>query len=126
MDCHQGGHARRVQVVERGVNVPSEEAREVGVFGLGDGVFVEFSMMRVHELDVVQAFVFREEAMAEDLDLGLMRDGFQIRVEHTAFCVESFAVAVGARIRIKSSGYLELGFGRESSLVLDDYHVLFV
>ena len=57
-------------------------------------MFVKLPMMRMHEFDVLEAFIFRHEAVADDLYFGLVRDGLQIWVEDAAFCVEGFAVAV--------------------------------
>lgn len=46
-DGHEGGDEGRVEVVQRGVDVPAEEAGEVTIVRGGDGEFVEFLVVRV-------------------------------------------------------------------------------
>ena len=53
-DGEEGGHLGRVEegAVKRGVNVPAVEARVGEVILFGDGVLVEFPMVRVYEGEV--------------------------------------------------------------------------
>lgn len=61
--------------------MPSEETGCGQVVCFGDGVLVKFVVVRVLEGDVLQAFVFFIKSIADDLDLGLMRNGLEIRVK---------------------------------------------
>ena len=108
-DGEKGGHFGRVEVVEGGVDVPAVEARVGEVVFRGDGVLVEFLVVRVHELDVGEALVRGDEAVADDLDFGLVGDGLQIRVQDAAFGVEGLAVAVADGGGIKAMGQFVLG-----------------
>lgn len=92
--------------------MPAEKSGEVGILGVRDGVFVELAVMGMLEADVLQTFVLGEEAVADDLHLRLMRDGFQVRVQHAAFGVQSFTVAVAVSVRIEAFVEFKLGFGR--------------
>jgi hypothetical protein len=38
-------------------------------------------MVRMSKLDVLQSFILLNEPIADDLDLRLMRDGLEIRME---------------------------------------------
>ena len=58
--------------------MPAVEARVGQIVRVGDRVLVEFFVVRMHELDVVQTFVLWHEAITDDLHLGLMGDGFEI------------------------------------------------
>ena len=106
--------------------MPAEEARVSQIIGFGDGVFVEFPVMRMHELDVMETLVFRNKAVANDLHLGLVRDRFQIGVEDAALCVESFAVAVRLGVGIESSGKVILRFGGQGGLPFQNDHLRLV
>lgn len=105
--------------------MPSVETGEEGVFVLRDGGGVEGPVVRVAKLDVGQAFVGRDEAVADDLDLRLVGDGLEVRVEDGAFGVEGLAVAVGG-----GGGWVEalgdgvLGFGGDVPLVPDEDHLV--
>lgn len=46
----------------------------------GDWGFVECFVVRMLELDILKPFVLWEEAIADDLHFGLMRDGLKIWV----------------------------------------------
>lgn len=90
--------------------MPAVEAR-VGEIVLGrNGVLVEFLVVGVHKGDVGEAFILGDVAVADDLDFGLVGDGFEIWVQDAAFGVESFAVAVAGGGGIKAVGQVELGF----------------
>ena len=125
-DAHgqEGGHHGRGEVVQRCVDVPAVEARVVTVVGVRDGGCVEGAVVRVAELDVGQAFVRGDEAVADDLNLGLVRDGLEVRVEDGPLGVEGYAVAIGGRRGIEPVGELELRLGRGVELVLEDYHLV--
>ena len=103
-DGEEGRHFWRVEIVERGVDVPAVEAR-VGEVVMGrDGVLVEFLVVRVHKGDVGEAFVLGNVAIADDLDFGLVGDGFEVWVQDAAFGVQSLAVAVAGGGGIKAVG----------------------
>ena len=92
--------------------MPAKKPSEVDILGVRDGMFVELGVMGMLEGDVLQTFVLSEEAVADDLHLRLMRDGFQVRVQHAAFGIESFTVAVGVSARVEAFGEFKLGFWR--------------
>lgn len=74
----EGGYLWRVERVERGIDVPAEEAGGGEILGFWDGGLVEFLMMRVGESDVLETLIFGVVAVADDLDLRLMRDCFEL------------------------------------------------
>ena len=108
---------------------PSQHARErnnvpvepgvVEILFLGDGLLVEFVVVRVDQFGVLQTFILRNEAITDDLNLRLVRDGLEIGVEDTAFCVEGLAVAVAASSRVETASQLGLGTWGEIGLRLD-------
>jgi hypothetical protein len=86
---------------------------------------MECPVVRVPELDVLQTLVGRHKAVSNDLDLGLMRNRLQIRVQDRAFCIQSLAVAiVGSGFRVKSLGEAVLGLGRDVRLIPDDENLM--
>jgi len=74
--------------------VPAVKAGAVEVVGKRDGGGVEGFVVRVAELDAFEAFIRRNEAVAYDLDLGLVGDGSEIRMEDGPLGVEGLAVTV--------------------------------
>ena len=84
--------------------MPAVEAGEIPVFALRDAGFVEGFVVWVVEADVGQAFVGLDGAVADDLDLGLVGDCFEVRVEDGFFGVESLAVAVGGYAGVEEAG----------------------
>lgn len=58
-------------------------------------------------------------AVADDLNLRLMRDGFEVRVQHAAFGVEGFPMAVVIRLWVEAFGEFELRLGCQAVLVLE-------
>lgn len=100
--------------------MPPVEPRVVEIFIGGDGRGVECTMMRMTKLDLLQTLVLLHEAVANDLDLRLVRDGFEIRVKNGAFGVYGFAVAVGACcFGIEALGEFILSLGRYMALVFE-------
>lgn len=89
-------------------------------------MFVKLPMVRMHEFDVFQAFIFRHESVADDLHFRLVRDGFQIWVQDAAFCVEGFAVAVALGGGVETVGQFVLGFGGEALLVFEEDDLVLV
>lgn len=83
-------------------------------------------MVRVDELDVLQAFVFGDEAIADDLDFGLVRYSLQVWVKDAAFGVESSAMAVAGSGGVEALGQFVLGFGGQPGLIFDDDDVVSV
>ena len=110
-DGEEGGYAGWVQGVEGGVDVPTVIARVGEVVLWGNGVFVEGLVVGVDEGDVLETFVQGDEAVADDLHLGLVRDGLQVGVEDAAFGIQGFAVAVAVGGGVEALRELVLGFG---------------
>ena len=125
-DSHQGRHFWRVEIVQRGVDMPAVEARMRQVILLGDRVLVEFPVMRVDEFDVLEALILGYETVADDLYFRLVGDSFEIRMKNAPFGVESLAVAVTLGWGIESSGEFILGFRRAARLALQDDDVRLV
>ena len=111
-DGEEGRHFRRVEVVERGIDVPAVEARVGEIVLGGNGVLVEFLVVGVHEGDVGKAFVLGDVAVADDLDFRLVGDGFEVWMQDAALGVESLAVAVAGGGGVKAVGQFVLGFWR--------------
>jgi len=104
--------------------MPAVEAGEVKVvFGRNDRL-VEGLVVRVLELNVLQALVLWHEAIANDLHLWLVWDRLQVWVQDAALSIEGLAVAVACGFGIKALGKLELGLGRDMSLVLEDDYLM--
>ena len=55
-----------------------------------------------------------------------MRDGFQIRVEDAAFCVEGFAVAVAVGGGVEAVRQFVLGFWGETMLIFEENDLMLV
>lgn len=87
------GH-RRSQPVQRRVNMPSVETGEVQIVLFRYNCGVERLVVWVSQLDILQPFVLLDEAISNDLDLRLVWDRLEIRVQDGSFCVERLAVAV--------------------------------
>ncbi|CAG9936837.1 unnamed protein product [Clonostachys rosea f. rosea IK726] len=120
----RGRHGGR-EIIEGGINVPAVEPGEVEVLCVWNCSVMECPVVRVPELDVLQTLVGRHKAVSNDLDLGLMRNRLQIRVQDRAFCIQSLAVAiVGSGFRVKSLGEAVLGLGRDVRLVPDDENLM--
>lgn len=94
LDCKQRGHNWWGEAVKGRVDVPSVEAGVVEVLLIGDRGRMESAVVRVAKLDVLQTLVFFHEAVSDDLDLGLMRNGLEVRVQNRALGIQSLAVTV--------------------------------
>lgn len=103
--------------------MPAVKARVGQIILFGDGVFVELLVVRVHKLDVGEAFIFGHEAVANDLYFGLVRYGLEIRVQNATFGVEGLAVAVANGGGVKAVGEFCLGFWGAGSLIFEDDYV---
>lgn len=121
-DGEEGGDDGRGEAVQGGVDVPAVEAGVGEVVGGGDGGGVEGAVVRVAEGDVGEARVGGDVAVADDLDLGLVGDGLEVRVEDGAgFGGEGGgAVAVGGGEGVEAVGEFVLGAGGDVGLVLED------
>ena len=119
-DCKKRGDFWRVEVIEGGINVPAVEASMCEIVGFWDGMLVKLSVVGMHELEVLQAFIFGDEAVADDLNFLLVRHGLQIRVQDAFLSIYGFAVPVAVGCRVKLMGQFVLGFWRAAGLVLDD------
>lgn len=71
----------RSQPIQSGVDVPSVEPSEIQVLLGRDGGSVERSVMRMSQLEILQALVLIHEAIADDLDLRLVRNSLEIRMQ---------------------------------------------
>ncbi len=79
------------------------------------------AMMRVAELDVLESLIGGDKPVADDLDLRLVRDGLEVRVQDAALGVDGLAVAVGGGgRRVEAVGEFELGFGGDVGLGFED------
>lgn len=58
-------------------------------------------MVRVFQLGFGEAFVIIHRAVPDELDLGLPRDSFEVRVQNRLLCTLSFVVAVAIRLIFK-------------------------
>lgn len=105
--------------------MPPEEARVVKILLIWDNGLVESAVMRVTELSVLETFVGFNEAIANDLDLRLMGDGLEIRVEN-GFLVVVLAVAVGVNAGVEALGEKVLSLWRGAGQALQDNDVLLV
>ena len=92
--------------VEGGVDVPAVEAGVVVVVFVGYAGPVECCVVWVLKLDVLEAFVFGDEAVADHLDFGLVGNGFEVWVEDGPFGVDGLAMAVGLGGGVEASGKL--------------------
>jgi hypothetical protein len=110
LDCEEGGDDRWVEAVQRCVDVPSIEAGEVQIILLGDDALVEGLVVRVLELDVLEALILGHETVADDLYLRLVRDGLQVRVQDTALSIQRLAMPIAGSLRIEALSELELSF----------------
>jgi hypothetical protein len=100
--------------------VPAVEAREGEVVLGRDARRVEGRVVRVAQRDVGQALVRGDEAVADDLDLGLVWDGLEVGVQDRALRVEGLAVAIAGGGRVEEVREAELGGGGDVGLVLED------
>lgn len=119
MDGHEGCDPGRVEVVERGVDVPAVKARYVSVVLVRDRVGVEGFVVRVLERDILQPLKLVHVPVPDHLDLRLVRNSLQIRVQDGLFGVESFAVAVAGYGWVEHAREFILGFGREVLLAFE-------
>jgi hypothetical protein len=82
---------------------------------------MERPMMRVAELDVLQPFVLGHFAVTDNLHLGLMGDGLQVRVENGLLGGgDGVAVAVRSGAGIEAVGQEVLSARCEVRLGLED------
>lgn len=100
--------------------MPAIEARMSQIVFFRDRVLVKRLMVRVLELNVFESLILRNKAVADDLDLRLMRDRLEVRVQDTFFGVERLAVTVAACCRVKSLRQLILSLGRAISLIFEN------
>jgi hypothetical protein len=87
------GH-RRSQSVQRRVNVPSIESGEVQIVLFRNYCCVEGPVVWVSQLDVLQPFILLYEAISNDLNLRLVWDRLEVRVQDGSLRVKRLAVAV--------------------------------
>ena len=120
LDSQQRRGNRGGQAVQGCVNVPAVEAGVVKILLVGDDRGVESTVVGVAKLDVLEALILGDEAVANDLDLRLVRDGLQVGVQNGLLGIECLAVAVRVAGRIKALGELELLLRRDVTLVGED------
>ena len=80
---------------------------------------MEVAVVWVFQGDIVKPLI-GDYAVADDLNLGLVRNSFQIWVEDGSLSIERLAVSVGAYGRIEALRDIELGFWSYMRLVLED------
>ncbi len=115
----------RKRAVQRSVDVPAVETREVQILVIRNGRGMERPVVRVSQLEVRKPLVGGHPSVPDDLHLGLVRDGLQIRVQDAPFRIDRLAVPVGGAGRgIKALRQLELGLRRDVSLVLEHEHLV--
>ena len=101
--------------------MPAVEAGVGEVVGVRDGGGVEGAVVRVAQADVLEPLVRGDEAVADDLDLGLVGNCLEVRVEDAALGVDRLGVAVGGgRGGVEAMGEGELGRRGGVGLVLED------
>lgn len=106
--------------------MPAVKTSKVVVVFVWNGIAVEGAVVGVFELDVLKTLVGVDEAVADDLDLRLVRHSFQIWVEDAAFGVEGLAVPVLRGGGVEALGEFVLGFWGEMVLVFHDHDEMFM
>ena len=104
--------------------MPAIEAGVVAIKIFWNRRGVECLVVRMAELDIVQTLMLGDEAVANDLNLGLVRDRLKVRVQNAALGVEGLAVAVRGGGRVEATGQLELCLWRQALLVLEDNNLV--
>ena len=104
--------------------MPPVVAGEVQVVLVRNGGGVECAVVRMSELDVLQSLILRHKTIANDLDLRLVRNGLQVRVQDATLGIESLSMAIGVGLGIEALSELELRLGRDMSLVLEDKNLI--
>lgn len=90
----EGGYFWWGEIVKGGVDVPTVESSVTEVvFRWNDGL-VEGTVVRVLELGLSQAFVVVDGAVADELDLRLTRNGFQVGVQDGPLGLAGLVVSV--------------------------------
>lgn len=100
--------------------MPSVEAGEVEIFLFRNDILVESLVVRVLQSKVLQALVFLVLSIANDLNLGLMRNGLQIWMKHGTLCIQGFAVAISGGLWVELLGKQILCLWSQSVLVLEN------
>lgn len=87
---------------------------------------MEGAVMWMAQSDVLEALILLHKAVADNLNLWLVRYGFQVRVQDRAFRVERLAVAIRAcSIRVELLRDFILRLRRDVILVLEDQDLMF-
>ena len=60
--------------------------------------FMEGGVVRVFQLSFDEAFVIVHRAIADELNLGLPRDSFEVGVQYRLLCALGFVVTVAIRL----------------------------
>jgi hypothetical protein len=97
--------------------VPAIVARKIKIVLVWNLGLVESAVMWMAETDVLEAFIALDETVANDLDLRLVRNGLQVRVQNGTLGVQSLPMAVRGSGGIKAVGEMELGLGSDMALV---------
>lgn len=102
--------------------MPPVEPRKIQIILLGNDTVMEGPMVGMTELDVGQTFIGRYKTITDDLNLRLVRNGLQIRMEDAGLRVgRRGTMAVGGcGGGIEALGKLILSVGGGMSLVLQD------
>lgn len=104
--------------------MPPVEAGKVEIILGRDGSAVKGLVVGVLQLDVLESLVVGNEAVADDLDLGLMGNGLQVGMENAALGIERLAVAVRRGSGIEALREFELSLWGNAALVLENYDLV--
>jgi hypothetical protein len=80
--------------------------------------------MRVLQHDVLEPFVLRHAAIADNLDLRLVGDGLEIGVEDGALGIKRLAVSIRGGGGVETLCELKLSLGADVGLVLEDKNLV--
>lgn len=106
--------------------MPSIKSSVVQIVLRWDDSRMEGAVMWMAQSDVLEALILLHKAVADNLNLWLVRYGFQVRVQDRAFRVERLAVAIRAcSIWVELLRDFILRLRRDVILVLEDQDLMF-
>lgn len=106
--------------------MPSIKSSVVQIVLRWDDSRMEGAVMWMAQSDVLEALILLHKAVADNLNLWLVRYGFQVRVQDRAFRVERLAVAIRpCSIRVELLRDFILRLRRDVILVLEDQDLMF-
>jgi hypothetical protein len=113
---HKGSDFWRVETIQCRINMPAIEAGVRVALLLRNHLTVGTAVMRMPQLDVLEAHERLDEAVTLYLDLGLIGDSHEVFMDRI---ISGFVMAVLFGRRIKTFGQLVLGFWGEIFLVFE-------